>query len=249
MDVIDVLREAFPMLLRGLGITVEITVASLIMAVVLGLLSCLMGLSQIAVLRWLSKAYIWLIRGTPLLVQIFFVYFGFPQLIQSIGHSMMAGAGTAQGATTFSAIVGGALADFRISAFTASFVTLSLNAGAYMSEIFRGGIQAINPGQMEAARSLGLSKNRAMYRVILPQAFRICVPALVNQFIITLKDTSIVSIISLQEIVYNARIYIGRTMQSFGTWIVVGAMYLIIITILSSVSRHVERKLDHENRA
>ncbi|MDR2853402.1 MAG: amino acid ABC transporter permease, partial [Burkholderiaceae bacterium] len=193
MDVAQVLSEASPMLLRGLWVTVEITVVSLIMAVVLGLVSCLMGLSSVAALRWLSKFYVWLIRGTPLLVQVFFVYFGFPQLVQSIGHSMMGA-----DAGNLSNSIGGVLANFRISAFTASFFTLSLNAGAYMSEIFRGGIQAVPPGQMEAARSLGMSKSRAMYRVILPQAFRICVPSLVNQFIITLKDTSIVSIISLQ---------------------------------------------------
>jgi His/Glu/Gln/Arg/opine family amino acid ABC transporter permease subunit len=243
MDLITVFEEVSPMLLRGLGVTVQITVVSLIMAVALGLLSCLMGLSRFAVLRWLSRSYIWLIRGTPLLVQVFFVYFGFPQLIQSIGHSMIGA-----DAGSLSNIMGEALTNFRISAFTASFVALSLNAGAYMSEIFRGGIQAINPGQMEAARSLGLSKGRAMYRVILPQALRICVPSLANQFIITLKDTSIVSIISLQEIVYNARIYIGRTMESFSTWILVGAMYLLIITVISFLSRWLERWLDHEKR-
>jgi len=245
MDVVQAFNEAFPMLLQGLGVTVEITVVSLIMAVVLGLVSCLMGLSSVAVLRWLSKGYVWLIRGTPLLVQVFFVYFGFPQLVQSIGHSVMGGGD----AGSFYGVMGGALANFRISAFAASFLTLSLNAGAYMSEIFRGGIQAVHPGQMEAARSLGLSKGHAMYRVILPQAFRICVPSLVNQFIITLKDTSIVSIISLQEIVYNARIYIGRTMQSFGTWIVVGLMYLLIVTVLSTLSRYIERRLSNDQRA
>ena len=241
MDVVQVFNEAFPMLLRGLWVTVQITVVSLIMAVALGLVSCLMGISLVAVLRWIAKTYVWLIRGTPLLVQVFFIYFGFPQLVQSIGHSMIgADAGSLSGS------VGAALANFRISAFVASFVTLSLNAGAYMSEIFRGGIQAVPPGQMEAARSLGMSHSRAMYRVILPQALRICVPSLVNQFIITLKDTSIVSIISLQEIVYNARIYIGRTMQSFGTWIVVGALYLLIITALSALSQYVERRLDND---
>lgn len=243
MDVAQVFSEAFPMLLRGLWVTLEITVASLILAVALGLVSCLMGLSSVAVLRWLSKGYVWLIRGTPLLVQVFFVYFGFPQLVQSIGHSMTGAEGS------FSSLIGDVLGNFRISAFMASLVTLSLNAGAYMSEIFRGGIQAVDSGQMEAARSLGMSKGRAMYRVVLPQAFRICVPSLVNQFIITLKDTSIVSIISLQEIVYNARIYIGRTMLSFGTWIVVGAMYLLVITVLSALSRYVEKKLNNDPRA
>jgi His/Glu/Gln/Arg/opine family amino acid ABC transporter permease subunit len=243
MDVLQVFSEAFPMLLRGLWVTVEITVVSLIMAVILGLLSCLMGLSSIAILRWISKFYVWLIRGTPLLVQVFFVYFGFPQLVQSIGHELV----TADPGSV-SNIIGDALSNFRISAFIASFLTLSMNAGAYMSEIFRGGIQAVPVGQMEAARSLGMSKSRAMYRVILPQAFRICAPSLVNQFIITLKDTSIVSIISLQEIVYNARIYIGRTMLSFGTWILVGAMYLIIITLLSALSRYVEKRFQHDKR-
>jgi len=244
MGIAQAFGEAFPMLLRGLGVTVQITVASLVLALALGLVSCLMGLSSAAALRWISKGYVWLIRGTPLLVQVFFVYFGFPQLVQSIGHSM-----SGADAGSFSVLVGGALANFRISAFTASLVTLSLNAGAYMSEIFRGGIQAVPTGQMEAARSLGMSKSRAMYRVVLPQAFRICVPSLVNQFIITLKDTSIVSIISLQEIVYNARIYIGRTMLSFGTWIVVGAMYLLVITVLTLLSRHLEKRLGNDRGA
>lgn len=239
MDLVKVFGEAFPMMLRGLLVTVQITVVSLIMAVVLGLLSCLMGLSHFRVPRLISKFYVWLIRGTPLLVQVFFIYFGFPQLVQWIGGSIL----EASSGGLISAI-GEALMQFRIDAFTASFITLSLNAGAYISEIFRGGIQAVDHGQMEAARSLGLSKGRAMYRVVLPQAFRICTPSLVNQFIITLKDTSIVSVISLQEIVYAARVYIGRTMQSFATWILVGGMYLLIITILSFVSRRVERSME-----
>jgi ABC-type amino acid transport system permease subunit len=120
-----------------------------------------------------------------------------------------------------------------------------MNAGAYIAEIFRGGIQAIDKGQMEAARSLGFSHNRAMFKIILPQALRISIPALVNQFIISLKDTSIISIISLAEIVYEAKIYIGRTMQSFATWTIVGAVYLAVITVLSRISTHVEKRLDY----
>jgi ABC-type amino acid transport system permease subunit len=149
------------------------------------------------------------------------VYFGVPQLIQSLGFS------------------------FRLSPLAAGIITLSMNAGAYIAEIFRGGIQAIDRGQMEAARSLGLSRNRAMFRIILPQALRISIPALVNQFIISLKDTSIISIISLAEIVYEAKIYIGRTMSSFATWTIVGAFYLAIITVLSRISRYVEKRLDY----
>lgn len=222
MDIIKVFQEAFPLLLRGLGVTAQITVISLIIAFFLGLLVCLMGMSKVAPLRGISKFYIWLIRGTPLMVQTFFVFFGFVQLIQAIGF-----------------------ADFRLSAFQAGVITLSLNAGAYIAEIFRGGIQAVDAGQMEAARSLGLSKGRAMTKVVLPQALRISIPSLVNQIIITLKDTSIISVISLAEIVYEAKIYIGRTMTSFATWTVVAFMYLALISLLTWLSRTVEKKLDY----
>jgi ABC-type amino acid transport system permease subunit len=152
------------------------------------------------------------------------MYFGIPQLIQSLGFN------------------------FRLSPFAAGVLTLSLNAGAYIAEIFRGGIMAIDTGQMEAARSLGLSHYHAMFRIILPQATRVSIPSLVNQFIISLKDTSIISVISLGEIVYEAKIYIGRTMQSFATWTIVGAVYLGIITALSQVSRYVEKRIDYGNK-
>ena len=136
--------------------------------------------------------------------------------------------------------------DFRLTAPAAGVITLSLNAGAYISELFRGGIQAVDPGQMEAARSLGLTYGRAMAKVILPQALRISIPSLVNQFIITLKDTSIISVISFAEIVYEAKIYIGRTMQSFATWTIVAIMYLVIISLLSKLSRYIEKRLSYE---
>jgi His/Glu/Gln/Arg/opine family amino acid ABC transporter permease subunit len=216
-----VMKDVFPLLMRGMVITVETTIAALIIALILGLFFCLLGMSTLTVPRLIAKAYIWAIRGTPLLVQTFFVYFGIPQLIQSFGFS------------------------FRLSPLAAGVITLSLNAGAYIAEIFRGGIQAIDKGQMEAARSLGLSYYRAMFRIILPQAVRISIPSLVNQFIISLKDTSIVSVISLAEIVYEAKIYIGRTMQSFATWTIVGAVYLVIITVLSQISIHIEKRLDY----
>jgi His/Glu/Gln/Arg/opine family amino acid ABC transporter permease subunit len=221
MDLALVLHDVFPLLFRGMVITVQTTVLALVIAIALGLLSCLAGLSRNPLLRGISRFYIWAIRGTPLLVQTFFIYFGRPQLVQSLG------------------------VDFRLTPFAAGIITLSLNAGAYISEIFRGGIQAIDTGQMEAARSLGLSRSHAMFRIILPQAVRVSIPSLVNQFIISLKDTSIISVISLGEIVYEAKIYIGRTMQSFATWIIVGGVYLVIITILSQISRYVEERLDY----
>ncbi|MDR2952182.1 MAG: amino acid ABC transporter permease [Treponema sp.] len=224
MNFLQVFKEVLPLLALGVVITVETTVTALLIALALGLFFCLLGMSRIAVFRHIAKAYIWVIRGTPLLVQVFFVYFGVPQLIQSVGFN------------------------FRLTPFAAGIITLSMNAGAYIAEIFRGGIQAIDHGQMEAARSLGLSHYRAMFRIILPQAVRVSIPALVNQFIISLKDTSIISIISLADIVYQARIYIGRTMQSFATWTIVGLVYLVIITLLSQLSTRVEKKLDYGRR-
>lgn len=218
----SVFAEATPMLFQGFLVTIETTILSLIVAFFLGLISCLMGMSSIKPLKAISRFYIWIIRGTPVIVQCFFIYFGLPQLIQALGP------------------------DFRLTAFTAGVITLFLNAGAYMSEIFRGGIQAVDPGQMEAARSLGLPKSRAMIKVILPQALRIVTPSLVNQFIITLKDTSIISVISLADIVYQAQIYIGRTMNSFATWTVVGLFYLAGITCLSMLSRYLERRMAYE---
>jgi len=221
-----VLREAFPMLVYGMSVTVQVSIISLFIAVFLGLFTCLMGMSRNPVLSFISKFYIWLIRGTPLLVQVYFIYFGFPQMLQSFGIA------------------------FRFSTpFSAGIVALSLNAGAYIAELFRGGIQAVDPGQMEAARSLGLTSNMAMFKVILPQAVRIAIPSLVNQFIITLKDTSIISVIGLAEIAYRAKIYIGRTMESFATWSVVAIMYLVVISVLSWLSRYVEGRLTYGDKS
>jgi His/Glu/Gln/Arg/opine family amino acid ABC transporter permease subunit len=224
MDIARVLQDVFPLLLRGMVVTVQTTIFALVIAVFLGLFTCLSGLSKIGVLRHLARGYIWIIRGTPLLVQTFFVYFGIPQLVQSLG------------------------VNFRLSPLAAGVITLSLNAGAYIAEIFRGGILAVDAGQMEAARSLGLSHYHAMFKIILPQAVRVSIPSLVNQFIISLKDTSIISIISLGEIVYEAKIYIGRTMQSFATWTIVGLVYLVIITVLSHVSTYVEKRLSYGSK-
>ena len=133
---------------------------------------------------------------------------------------------------------------FRIDIFTASLITLSMNAGAYISEIFRGSIEAVPKGQMEASRSLGLSYVKTMQKIILPQAVRICLPSLVNQFIITLKDSTILYAIGLAEIMNKAKIYVGRTMESFATYTWVAIFFLAIVTVLSLVSRYVERRMN-----
>lgn len=221
MNLFGVLQESWPMLMEGLGMTIRITVLSLIIALVVGILVCLMNISSNKVLRAIAKFYIWLIRGTPMLVQAFYFYFALPQLVQGLTGTQ-----------------------FRIDIFTASLITLSMNAGAYISEIFRGSIEAVPKGQMEASRSLGLSYAKTMQKIILPQAVRICLPSLVNQFIITLKDSTILYAIGLAEIMNKAKIYVGRTMESFATYTWVAIFFLAIVTVLSLVSRYVERRMN-----
>ena len=226
MNFAKVFAEVFPSLLQGLTVTIQVTVLSLLIAFVLGLASCLMGMSSIKPLKAISKFYIWVIRGTPFIVQLFFIYFGMAQLIQSLGAS-----------------------NFSFTSFTAATVTLTLNAGAYMSEIFRGGISAVEKGQMEAARSLGLSYGKAMQKIILPQAFFTMLPAIINQFIITLKDTSLISIIGIRELTQNGKILTSNAVaKSMPIWLVVAFYYLVICTLLSQIAKIVERKVSHRGK-
>ena len=202
------------MLMQGLGLTLILAFVSLAIAMVLGILASLMGMSNNAILRAINKGYVAIIRGTPLLVQGFFIYFGITGVL-----------------------------NVKISAFAAGVIALSLNAGGYLSEIFRGGIQAVDPGQREAARSLGLSARQTTWRIIIPQAIRICIPSVVNQWCITIKDTSIISVIGLAELTKMGQQIIARTYASFEVWIIVGAMYFIVIWLLTVLARVIERKV------
>lgn len=226
-------QNATPLILSGVKMTVQISILSLLIGIVLGLITCLMRLSNSKILKFLSGVYIWIIRGTPMLVQAMIVYFGIPQLVNVILKS---------------AANGGDFQRFKFSAFAAGLITLSLNAGAYLSEIFRSGIQAVPKGQSEAARSLGMTHFGTMRKVVLPQAFKIVIPSLVNQFIITIKDTSILSIISLAETVNMANVYVGATYQYFETYIFVACCYLAITSVLMIISRFVERKLKYAKK-
>jgi amine acid ABC transporter, permease protein, 3-TM region, His/Glu/Gln/Arg/opine family len=207
----------------SLLVTVRLTIVSLVLGAVLGMLFCLMALSRNKLLRIINSVYLDVIRGTPLIVQAFFIYFGIPQLLQALFPS------------------------FRLSPDAAGIITLTLNAGAYISEIFRSGIMAVDRGQMEAARSLGLPRSRAMLKVIIPQAIRIVIPALLNQFIITLKDTSILSVIGIRELTQTGKLIIATTFESFKTWALVALMYLILIKLLSTLSNNLERSLRNGN--
>ena len=224
MDFATVFKNATPMLLEGLKNTIVISLLAIAIGLVVGLITCFLGRARFIVPRAIAAAYVWCIRGTPMIVQAFLVFFAFPQVIQMF------------------------VPGFKIDPFSAGLITLSLNAGAYMSEIFRGGIAAVSVGQIEAARSLGLSQFRTMLKIVLPQAFKICIPSLVNQFIITVKDSSILSVIGLADVVNQAKVYVGSTYQFFPTYITVAAYYLVVISLLMMASRLIEKKLNYEKK-
>ncbi|MBQ9679077.1 MAG: amino acid ABC transporter permease [Ruminococcus sp.] len=224
MDFGKVFSGAMPLLLEGLKLTVIVSLVSIVIGMIIGLLVCLMKMSKNVVLRAIAGVYIWIIRGTPMLVQAFIVFFGVPQVVRMF------------------------VSDFKFTALTAGIITLSLNAGAYLAEIYRGGIMAVPKGQTEAARSLGLSQGQAMRKVVLPQAIKFSIPSLVNQFIITIKDTSILSAIGMAELVNKAKTYVGSTYTFFETYLVVAAMYLVIISILMVISNYIEKKLKYEGK-
>ncbi|WGV59998.1 amino acid ABC transporter permease [Brevibacillus brevis] len=209
----DVIVDALPVLAQGSVVTLKITIISLFFALLIGLLFGLMSTTRSKLLRGIATAYVDFLRGTPLLVQIFFIYFGLPPVL-----------------------------DIKIPETTAGILALSLNAGAYLAEIFRGGILSIDKGQMEAARSLGLSHGKAMRLVILPQAVRRMIPAFVNQFIVTLKDTSLLTVIGIRELMNSGEIIISSNFRSFEIWAVVAVFYFLMIYILSLLSRSLERR-------
>ncbi len=224
MDFARVIRESGLLLLQGLQVTVIISLVSIFFGTIIGFCTSLLSIAKSKLLRFIAGIYVWIIRGTPMIVQAFIVYFGMPQLIQLFSPG------------------------FRIGADVAGIVTLSLNAGAYLSEIFRGGINAVDKGQVEAARSLGLSSARTMMKVVLPQAIKIAIPSMVNQFIITVKDTSILSVIGLADLVNKAKVYVGKSYQFFATYLLVAVYYLVVISILMWISKYVEKKFNYERK-
>lgn len=196
-----------------------LTVLALVFATLIGLVFAMCNISKSRTLRFVGNCYVDAVRGVPLIVLAFFIYFGIPQAFKMMGIAI------------------------KLPALQAGTIALSMNCGAYMAEIIRAGIESIDRGQMEAARSLGLSYARSMYRVVLPQAFRVMIPSIINQFIITLKDTSILSVIGFPELTNTGRSIAGNTFKSLETWAIVGVMYLIVIVTLSKIAKVIEERM------
>lgn len=204
-----------------MGQTLLLALCGLFFACIIGLVFGMMSVLKSKVCRAIAQIFVDVVRGVPMIVLAFFVFFGVPYFFKNvIGKNII------------------------LSALMAGTICLALNCGAYMAEIIRAGIQSVDKGQMEAARSLGLTYWRSMFRVVLPQAIRTMIPSIINQFIITLKDTSILSVIGFPELVNSAKNVVAITFKSFETWLIVGIMYLIIITALSKLAKVLERRLN-----
>ncbi len=215
----NIIVHYFPFLLSGALLTLKISVLSLVLGLVFGLTAALCKLAGNPLLRWPAMLYIWLIRSTPLLVQLFIIYFGFPQIGIDLGP------------------------------FLSGVFGLALNVGAYNAETIRGGIISVAKGQTEAARSLGMSSAQAMRRIILPQALRIIIPPLGNNFVILIKDTSLVSTITVVELTLTAQRLIGSTYKPFEMYIMAAVLYAVLTSAASMLLVWVERRTRKEARA
>ena len=212
------------LLMIAMGRTLLLALLGLFFGTILGVIFGLMSVVDNKICNVISLIYVNIIRAVPMIVLAFFVYIGVPY---AVNNSFGAG--------------------LKMSSLTAGTICLAVNCGAYMSEIIRAGIGSVDKGQMEAARSLGLSYWRSMYYVVFPQAIRNMTPSIVNQFIITLKDTSILSVIGFPELVNKAQNVIAITFRSFEVWAIVAVMYLIVILILQYIAKMLERRMDYVN--
>ncbi|MBR6164733.1 MAG: amino acid ABC transporter permease [Clostridia bacterium] len=213
------------LLLTAMGQTLLLALYGLFFACIIGMIAGIMSVLKSKVSRAIAMVFVNLIRGVPMIVLAYLIYFGVPYL--------------------WNTILG--FGGITLSALEAGSICLALNCGAYMAEIIRAGIQSVDVGQMEASRSLGLPYWRSMQRVVLPQAIRTMIPSIINQFIITLKDTSILSVIGFPELVNAAKNVVAATFMSFQTWAIVGSMYLIIILLLQWAAKVLERRLKYES--
>jgi len=207
------IQNILPTLLRASGVTVKLTAFSIILGIAIGTAVALMRISRSKVLSGVATAYVTVLRGTPLMVQILIVYFALPQI------------------------------GLRMDKFSSAVIALGINASAYIAEIIRAAIESIDPGQMEAARSLGMSYGLAMRRIIIPQTYRRLLPPLGNEFIALLKDTSLIAFIGGEELTRAGQHIISATFRPWPVYITVAAIYLCMTALFSFVVQFGERKL------
>jgi len=214
MDFGRIIPRFVPLFLDGVKMTILLTLASVLVGVVLGLIAALMKMSRNMLLRFIASTYVEIIRGTPLLVQIFLIYFGISQLT-----------------------------GLNIPEFPAAVMALSINSGAYVAEIIRAGIQAVDRGQTEAAYSLGMNHSMTMRYIVIPQAVKNILPALVNEFVTLIKESSVMSVIGLVELTRTSDLIRAKTYMSFEPLLVIALLYFVMTFTLSKIMGVVERRM------
>ena len=214
------LKNNYKQLLSGLGITLSLALISFAIAIVIGIIFGMFSVSPYKSLRLISEIFVDVIRGIPLMILAAFIFWGVPNFIESLTGQQS-----------------------PINDFVAGTIALSLNSAAYIAEIVRGGIKAVPVGQMEASRSLGISYGKTMRKIVLPQATKLMLPNFVNQFVIALKDTTIVSAIGLVELFQTGKIIIARNYQSFKMYAILAVFYLVIITLLTRLAKRLEKRI------
>ena len=215
MEIIKEVMEIAPQVLDGLKVTMKIFFITLVLSIPLGMIVALFRTSKIKILKSISGIYVIVLRGTPLLLQILFIFFGLPYI-----------------------------ANIAIDRFPAAILAMVLNYGAYFGEIFRAGILSIDKGQYEAADILGLSKKDTFFRIIIPQAIRTIFPPVANEIITLVKDTSLVYVVGLDELLKIAKIAANR-LSSIMPFVVVGIVYLIFNSIISKLLEIIENKFNY----
>ncbi len=215
----SVFWDTFPMLMRGLKLTIEITIGGLFFGFLLGSAAGLMKLSRNFLVRKVAGVYVEAIRGTPMLVQAMFLYYGVPMAI-----------------------------GMRIPPLTAGIIIIAVNSGAYIAEIVRGAVQSINPGQVEAGRSIGLTSAQTMRYIVWPQALKRMIPPLGNQFIISLKDTSLLMVIGVGELMRTGQEITSVNFRAFEVYLAVACVYLVMTLSISYTMRMIEKKLNTSRR-
>lgn len=212
--------ENFGYLLQGAGLSLLLAIGALLFGMIIGVIMAAGKLSHVKLFNWLAAIYVEIFRGTPMLLQILFFYLGVPVLIR-----MMTGVRV------------------RMDVVVVALIALSLNSGAYQTELIRSGIQGVEKGQWEACETLGISYWTMMTKVILPQAFKRIVPPLVSEFITLIKDTSLASCIGTAELMYNTQALGARYYNYLYPLLLAAGMYLVMTLVISVISRMIERRL------
>ncbi len=231
----DPYRRIVAFLTDGIWVTVRVTVVSYACILMVGLIAGLGRISKNGLVRGIASVYVEVIRGIPLLVQLLFIYYASPVILQSLGRWLLENVPALSG-------LGQSLAVVTIDAFVGAVFGLTICYGAYVGEIYRAGIEAIPRGQMEAARSLGMSYVQAMRHIVLPQAIRVILPPLGNEFVALLKDSSLVSVVAVADMTRRGREFMSKTFIPLETWTMVALLYLIMTVFSARIVSYIERK-------